>query len=64
LDNAVNNSDLLGVALHPTANYHVSFDINKDGLGNNSDLLAVALQLDNAGNPKCAGSGANGTGLN
>jgi hypothetical protein len=63
IDNAVNNTDLLGVALHLGPSYHAGFDVNKDGSANNSDLLFVALQLDGAGNPKCPGAGANGTGL-
>jgi hypothetical protein len=46
-DTLVNNTDLLGVALHTTSsgNYHWVYDTNRDGLVNNSDLLLVALQL-------------------
>jgi hypothetical protein len=47
-DTVVNNSDLLGVALHfPTqpAGYHFVYDTTRDGVTNNSDLLFVALQL-------------------
>jgi sugar lactone lactonase YvrE len=47
-DTVVNNTDLLGVALHfPTQplGYHFVCDGNRDGVVNNSDLLVVALQL-------------------
>jgi hypothetical protein len=47
-DTVVNNTDLLGVALHfpaQPAGYHFVYDGNRDGVINNSDLLVVALQL-------------------
>jgi hypothetical protein len=47
-DSVVNNTDLLGVALHfPTQplGYYFVYDGNRDCVVNNSDLLVVALQL-------------------